>query len=497
MLTEPKYPILLTPPEYHIKTKTIQLSTDAEFAEKFDVWADICRAIFNKTTHECTLDDELGRRIYMPYKRKKGIFFDDGSYKLAQKVAGKMAVDTSEVLNKVRSQLDDNMWMYESQPSIKHTRFKMEKCLTKMRGSIKHYWSHLCPVQYQRGAIMEGVNAADTAIQRNSDYIPNRKSNSLFCFSNQVINWKGDRLLKVPGFTLRTKQNIPKDWDMRSFQIVETTPYVLRGKPSQHRSFDIHIQIRIKVKKTPKNVLARAVDIGGKHVAATADTLRNTTLQTIPNDLLDEIRHLQSKRDKYRKGHHSWKELDRQLRIKWQKWNNVKKNMHQQGAAYVVNGVRMIILEGIDFNALRKAGGNRKKRMNDMLSNAGVGGFKHQVILDAIKHSSYILLVNPKNSSNECVLCKYTDKENRASRDAIICLSCGDEAHADLSAACVLLKRGVSYLVDGAEGQAVWRRRADQYEQPKQWEAWPRVRDVETSHMRWGRQKVTYVEVLP
>ena len=87
---------------------------------------------------------------------------------------------------------------------------------------------------------------------------------------------------------------------------------MLRGMPGQHRSFDIHIQIRIKVKKTPKSVLARAVDIGGKHVVA-ADTLRNTALQTIPNDLLDGIRHLQSKRDKYRKGHHSWQELDRQL----------------------------------------------------------------------------------------------------------------------------------------------------------------------------------------
>ena len=116
--------------------------------------------------------------------------------------------------------------------------------------------------------------------------------------------------------------------------------------------------------------------------------------------------------------------------------------------------------------------------------------------------SAYVIMVDAKNSSNECIVCGHVDKESRVSRDAFICINCGDESHADVNAACVILKRAISWLADRAEGQAVLRRRAAPRNQPTQWSAWPRKRrmglaDPPPLHARWGRQKITHVEVLP
>ncbi|MCE2509157.1 MAG: transposase, partial [Nitrosopumilaceae archaeon] len=108
-----------------------------------------------------------------------------------------------------------------------------------------------------------------------------------------------------------------------------------------------------------------------------------------------------------------------------------------------------------------KHGGNRKRRLNDMLQMAGIGGFRGMMIRNAARNGAHIILVDAKNTSNECTICEFVSKESRVSRDSFICINCGDESHADLNAACVILKRGIIQCpVDRAEGQAVLRRRA-------------------------------------
>ena len=237
------------------------------------------------------------------------------------------------------------------------------------------------------------MTAADRSVHDNSDTIPVRdpgRHAPLFCPSNQAVNRKGPRELRVPGFTLYTKKAIPKDWDIRSCRIVETTPYRTRTTGRGNRTFEVHMQVRERVKRQPANAAARAVDVGGRHVAATADTTQHTTIQTMPHVALRrEVRALQSERDKKKRGGHAWLTLDKKMRVKRYKANRVAGNARLQGAAGVVRGACMVVLERIDIRALMTHGGNRKRRLNDTLQLAGAGGFRGMVLRGAAKRGAW------------------------------------------------------------------------------------------------------------
>jgi putative transposase len=51
--------------------------------------------------------------------------------------------------------------------------------------------------------------------------------------------------------------------------------------------------------------------------------------------------------------------------------------------------------------------------------------------------------VSAVNTSRECSVCGYTDKENRKTQEVFECLRCGHKEHADLNAAKVIRKRAL------------------------------------------------------
>ena len=503
--------VLIEPPEYHTVTHVLPIRTEAGFGDIYDRYAEACRAIYNRAVYEAEFDG-VERLTYAPYKPKekknekgevmKGPYFDRQTLKLAKKVAKETGMSVEEIRDGVRARLGGMVWYNGFPPNARETRNRIGLLLTEWRA--KHEWIRECPVQYGLGAVRNAVNAVDRSISDNSDKIPVRgrgKRAALFCPSNQRVNRKGPRELRVPGFTLHTKKHIPKEWDIRSCEIVETTPYRTRMTGRGRRTFAVHVQVREQVKRQPTNVLARGVDLGAKHIAATADTTGLTTLQTMRHtEIWREIRALQSKRDNCRKGSHAWHSYDRQIRTKRKKANGIAKNARLQGAAFIVRGVCYVILEILRLKAMMAAGGNRKRRLNDMLALAGLGGFRGQIIRDAAKRGIPIILVDAGDTSNECALCAYVSKESRVSRDDFVCVECGDESHADLNAGCVILKRGIACLADRAEGQPVLRRRAERLNQPTGQPAWPRMRrglSPPVMHAGWGRQKITHLEVLP
>ena len=182
------------------------------------------------------------------------------------------------------------------------------------------------PRLYEMGAISDAVTARKISISDNSDRIPFRPKGRvapLVCLSNQVINRRGHHTITIPGFKLHTADIIPKQWDMRSCRLTETTPYRARGR----RTFELHVQVRQEARQQPVNVAARALDVGGKHVTVTADTVGHTTIQTMPHlDLLRKIDHLKSKRDSYKKGGRMWRKINKRIRIMQNKATRVKDN---------------------------------------------------------------------------------------------------------------------------------------------------------------------------
>ena len=502
-----EYPLIIEPPKHHITTHAMQIRTNAKFAEEYDEYAEACRAVYNRVVAEAALDGPE-RLAYVPYKpkdekgEKKEPYLDRMSYKLAKEVAESTGTGVGEIRKSVFEQLGGLRWYHAFPPNSRATRNRIGLLLTQWRAESA--WLRDCPVQYGLGAIREAVTAVNRSIHDGSERLPFRPEGRhapLFCPSNQVVNRRKPHALRVPGFTLYTKKAIPNDWDIVSCRIVETTPYRTRATGRGSRTFEVHVQVRKRTKRQPVNTLARAVDVGGKHIAATADTVQRTTIQTIPNTpLWGMIRELQSRRDRKQKGSHAWLKLDKQIRIMREKANRVAENARLQGAAWTVRGVLYVVVEGINVKALMARGGNRKRRINDALQLAGIGGFRGKMIRDAAKRGVYIVLVDAKDSSNECVICGCIDSDNRASRDEFICITCGGEAHADLNAACVLLKRGeaaAARRADGADGQAVLRRRAKPRNQPTRWSAWPRKRGLGPPQMWWGRQKITQLEAMP
>ena len=513
-----KHPLTIEPPGHYIATHTMQLRTNAKFAEEYDRHAEVCRAIYNMAVAEAALDgpERLAHLSYVPKKKgendddvdggnadkKKEPYLDPMSYKLAGEVARTTGMSVAEIRKSVFAQLGGLAWCYAFPPSSRATRNRIGLLLTQLRA--KHEWMRDCPVQYELGAIREAVTAVDRSISDGSARLPFRPDGRhapLYCPSNQAVNRKKPHVLRVPGFTLYTKKAIPQDWDIASCRIVETTPHRTRASGRGGRTFEAHIQVKVRTKRQPVNVLMRAVDAGGKHVAATADTVRRTTLQTMPHTpLWGIIRGLQSQRDRKKKGSHAWLKLDKQTRIMREKANRVAENARMQGAAWIVRGVLYVVVEGINIKALAAHGGSRKRRLNDMLRLAGIGGFRGRLIRNAARRGAYIVLVDARDSSNECLLCGCVDSDNRATRDELICITCGDKAHADINAACVLLKRGeaaAARRVDGADGRAVLRRRAKPRNQSTRWSAWPRKRGLDPPRMmRWGRQKITQLEAV-
>ena len=500
--------IVIEPPSYHTITHVLPLRTDDRFEADYDRYVEACRATYNKAVHEAQFDGPE-RRAYAPYKpgeRKnengeveKGPYFDRQTLKLAKRAAGEAGADVAAIRDSVRSQLGGFAWHYGFPPDSRTTRNRIGLLLTKWRA--EHEWMRECPVQYELGAIRNAVNAVDRSVSDNSDRIPTRargRRSALFCPGNQAVNRKGPRELRVPGFTLHVTKHMPKEWDIRSCQIVETTPYRVRSTGRGRRTFAAHVQVRETVGRQPANVLARGVDLGGKHVAATADTTGRTTLQTMQHTgIRREMRALQSQRDKCRKGGHAWLAHDKQIRIKRKKANNTAKNARLQGAAFVSHGVCYVMLEMLHLKAMTARGGNRKRRLNDMLRMAGAGGFRGHIIRNAAKRGIQIIFVDAGDTSNECALCSFVSRGSRISRDSFVCVECGDESHADLNAACVILKRGHTGLVDRAEGQPVQRRRADDgRNQPTRRPAWPRKRGLDPPQVRWGRQKITQLETM-
>ena len=502
--------VVMEPPEYHTVTHTLPIRTDAGFETDYDRCVETCRAVYNMAVHEAEFGEpeRLTYAPYLPKERKnekgevvKGPYFDRQTLKLAKKVAKDIGKSVEDIRDSVRAQLGGMVWYHGFPPNSRETRNRIGLLLTEWRA--EHEWMRECPVLYELGAVRNAVNAVDRSVSDSSDRIPVRASGkraALFCPSNQAVNRKGPRELRVPGFTLHTKKHIPKEWDIRSCEIVETTPYRTRRTGRGRRTFAVHVQVREAVKRQPTNVFARGVDLGAKHIAATADTAGLTTLQTLRHtEIWVEIRALQSKRDRCRKGSHAWLRYDKQIRIMRKKANNIAKNARLQGAAFITRGVCYVVVEILRLRAMMAAGGRWKRRLNDMLALAGLGGFKGQIIRDAMKNGIPVILVDAGDTSNECALCAYVSKESRVTRDDFVCGKCGDESHADLNAACVILKRGISCLVDRAEGQPVLRRRAGRRNQPTRQPDWPSMRrglGPPVTHARWGRQEITYLETM-
>jgi len=96
-----------------------------------------------------------------------------------------------------------------------------------------------------------------------------------------------------------------------------------------------------------------------------------------------------------------------------------------------------------------KNGAAAKSGLNKSILASTWGQTKVFLQYKARRHGRLVIEVAPQYSSQECAACGYIHQDNRKSQSEFVCLSCGNQDHADHNAAKVIMRRGVQQLLSG------------------------------------------------
>jgi putative transposase len=134
---------------------------------------------------------------------------------------------------------------------------------------------------------------------------------------------------------------------------------------------------------------------------------------------------------------------------------NQRHDAHHQLSRQLVDRYDLIVFEDLKITNMTRRprpradgkgghepnGAGRKAGLNQSIHDAGWGTLQAMVAYKAESAGRQVIVVDPRNSSRRCAHCGHTERENRHNT-AFRCLSCGHEAHADVNAACNILRAG-------------------------------------------------------
>ena len=87
-------------------------------------------------------------------------------------------------------------------------------------------------------------------------------------------------------------------------------------------------------------------------------------------------------------------------------------------------------------------GASAKSGLNRSISDAGWGVLAQMLAYKAEDAGRELRVVDPRCTSQRCSRCGHTDAASRRSQAVFRCTACGYEAHADVNAACNVLRAG-------------------------------------------------------
>jgi len=174
----------------------------------------------------------------------------------------------------------------------------------------------------------------------------------------------------------------------------------------------------------------------------------------------DRIGELSRQMAKKRPGSRAHRELARRIRKLYAKASRQSDHWARETAKELVARYGIVVLEDLRLqNMTRSARGTMespgtyvaaKQALNRRLCDAALGRLRHWICVKAEEAGRRVWVVNPANTSRECVACGYTHVANRVNRDTFRCLACGHLAHADINASQNIAARG-------AAAEAAWR----------------------------------------
>ena len=100
-----------------------------------------------------------------------------------------------------------------------------------------------------------------------------------------------------------------------------------------------------------------------------------------------------------------------------------------------------IVLENLQGISGKKNMKRLGKNLRSMISSWSFFQLQNFIEYKALLSGVSVVRVSPKNTSRECNICGHTDKDNRKTQEAFLCLDCGHREHADSNAAKTIRNR--------------------------------------------------------
>lgn len=94
-------------------------------------------------------------------------------------------------------------------------------------------------------------------------------------------------------------------------------------------------------------------------------------------------------------------------------------------------------------------GASAKSGLNKSILESVWGKTKTFTQYKARRQGKLVVSVLPFNTSQECAQCGFIHQDNRKTQAEFVCLSCGNQDHADFNAAKVIKSRGIKVLLNG------------------------------------------------
>ena len=208
--------------------------------------------------------------------------------------------------------------------------------------------------------------------------------------------------------------------------------------------------------ETPKLAKATGPDIGvDRGVAVFAATSEGELVEPLDfTRIQKKIAKLQRKLAKQKKRGKNW--LKTKARIAKLQQHQARMRLdflHKLSTGWSKKHL-LVVLEDLKVgNMTRSAKGTveepgknvtAKSGLNRSILAQGWGMFGEMLGYKLAQRGGHLLLVPPQYSSQTCSACGHVAKENRPSRGAFKCQTCGYIDHADVNAAKVILQRGLS-----------------------------------------------------
>lgn len=388
-----------------LKAFRYRLDPSKSDLEKIRSWGGAKRYVWNRLLAERTEAwKALGKE---PSKAKKKAFNKTWSYNaMSKRVTG------------WRAQLE---WLSETPYHATQNAAK------QLQGAYKNWWAGLAgPPQYKK----------------------KRDGSDSWCETDKLQLDVNGQAVKLP------KLGWVKAHISRPFQGSVRQATVKQEGGEWYVSVLSAVNIEVPENKKPPIGL----DLGVVHAA----TDSNGTHHELPVETLEETRWL-----KHLAKEVSRKEKGSRNRAKAQKRLNkarrqIRRRILHETHVFTYRTAKnhgLVVLEDLSVkNMTASAAGTKeapgrnvaqKRGLNREILARGWGEIRRQYEYKCPWYGSQLALVSPSYSSQECSECGHVSPENRKTQESFICVQCGYAANADVNAAKVILKRGLSLVAAG------------------------------------------------